>query len=181
MMSTMGDTPSHGMDLICRVMYDMQQDYFQYARDLGSGRPVSVPQFEVLIQKVRSYRADSLSPLPRHWYTLVSAPSHERYSRPEGGTPRDQAGATPAFNANADRRLLSRYRESPFNSISAMTKDKDVTIPKIGDKPVCLTWALKGACTTACRRKDAHVAYTRSVNQKLHELLDKCGVENAQA
>ena len=61
-----------------------------------------------------------------------------------------------------------------------MIGGKDVEIPKHAGKPVCLSWALKGACSTGCKRADTHVHYDRSVNQELHGLMDSCGVANSQ-
>ena len=31
------DTPTQGMDLVCRVLYDIQQDYFRYVADVSNG------------------------------------------------------------------------------------------------------------------------------------------------
>ena len=47
-------------------------------------------------------------------------------------------------------------------------------------KDVCLTWALKGSCSSTCKRKQAHERYTQAVNNKIHELLTTCGVANPQ-
>ena len=174
----MSENPAVGMDQICRIMFEFQQDYFQYLTLLGAGAAAPVPDFSDIRQKAMTFRADGLSPLPMQWYSLVSAPSRRGATRETG--PREQAGAVSAFNSDADRRLLQRFRESEFSSIAAMMKDRDVEIPKVGDKPICLTWALKGSCSTACKRKNMHVRYSRQVNQKLHQLMDACGVANAQ-
>ena len=42
--------------------------------------------------------------------------------------------------------------------------------------PVCLTWALKGSCSSMCKHKAMHVHYSRATDQKLNEFLDACGV-----
>ena len=143
---------------------------------------VAVPEFERVRNSVRSYRADSLSPLPVHWYSMTSAPSNERYkprAKP-AGSPREAAVSTPSVNAHADQRLLERFRASPFSAITSMLEGHDVEVPKHNGDPVCLTWALKGQCSGSCKRKTLHVRYSRATNQKLHELLDLCGVVNSQ-
>jgi hypothetical protein len=39
----MGDTEGAGMELICRVMYDMTQDYFGYMTKVAAGVAVAPP------------------------------------------------------------------------------------------------------------------------------------------
>ena len=63
----------------------------------------------------------------------------------------------------ADAKLLKRFESSRFTSVTEMD--------------VCLTWALKGSCTSKCKRAGSHVTYPASVNKKLHALLDTCGVD----
>ena len=72
---------------------------------------------------------------------------------------------------------MKRYAECGHTSISSMVNGHDVTYPKHRDKPVCLSWALKGECNDACKRKFNHIPYPTEVNKKIHELMDKCGVE----
>ena len=38
----------------------------------------------------------------------------------------------------------------------------EVTIPKHNGNPVCLSWALKGVCSSGCKRKHQHVCYGRT-------------------
>ena len=83
-------------------------------------------------------------------------------------------------NACADRCLLDRFRTSGHPNITAMIGTHDVEVPTFNGKPVCLAWALKGTCSTSCKRKDQHANYSRSITQKLHKLMDDCGVENPQ-
>ena len=75
------------------------------------------------------------------------------------------------MNPRGDNRLLARFARSGHTSISTMMDGKDADIP---------SWALKGKCSGTCKRKDQHVPYPQGVVTKLHELLDKCGVENTQ-
>ena len=84
------------------------------------------------------------------------------------------------MNAHPDDRLLARFRGSGHSTINSLMAGHDVEIPKNGSKDLCLTWALKGACSSGCKRKDQHVRYSRAVNQKLHDFLDACGVDNVQ-
>ena len=79
---------------------------------------------------------------------------------------------------HADADLLKRYRECPHGSITAMVaagKD-DLAVPNHAGKPVCLTWALKGSCSSTCKRKEQHVRYSRATVQNIHKYLDECGV-----
>ena len=177
-----------GMDLVCRVLYEAQQDYFQYATGLANGEHPNLPIFARITNLVVTYRAESLSPLPDAWYTMVSAPTSSRRAPPPASsnaparpsTNRDRAGATPTFNTHADRRLLKRFRESSYNSISSLIQGRNVTIPKHRGEDICLTWALKGECGPTCRRAGNHVRYPQSVVTELGKLLTDCGVPDAQ-
>ena len=75
---------------------------------------------------------------------------------------------------------MRRFRDCPHTTIGAMMQGHDPEVPKHNGKAVCLTWALKGACSATCKRKDQHVRYGRSVNQAIHGLMDTCGVANPQ-
>jgi hypothetical protein len=101
----------------------------------------------------------------------------ERAAPTQGDSPlRAQAGTVATFNANADTRLLRRFRDSPHESVTAMMQGHDVRIPQLSGKDVCLVWALKGSCTKNCKRKAQHKAYPRTTVTALHELMDTCGV-----
>ena len=181
----MGDTPGAGMELICRVMYDMQQDYYQYLSRVAAGvAGVIVPTFDNVTNLVATHRAESLAPLPSHWYQIVDCPANRLTSRVAPAAnptvPRANSANTTTVNANAEKRLVDRYKASGHANITAMIGGKDVEVPKVSGKPVCLAWALKGSCSTGCKRHDMHTRYSRAVNQELHSLLDKCGVANPQ-
>jgi hypothetical protein len=180
----MADTPALGMDLVCRVMCELQQDYFQCLTKLEqtAGPAPAVPDFEHVIQKVLTCRANSLSPLPSQWHTLVDAPRSVPSASPpaSGASPRQQSGTVTAHNADADRRLLARCRDSEHTTVTSMIGSHDVTLPKVNGEPVCLSWALKGVCSSGCKRKHQHVRYGRSTIQQLHKLMDDCGVANPQ-
>ena len=177
----MADTPAMGMDLVCRVLYEAQQVYFHYTRELGAGTAPACPTFAEIENKVVTYRVSSLNQLPGPWYSKMDAPANSsRGQTNPGPSVREQAGAAASFNAHADRRLLNRYRASGNSTISSLLQGHDVTVPEHGGQPVCLTWALKGECSSGCRRKRQHVRYSRSTNQAIHALLDACGVANSQ-
>ena len=171
------ENPAIGMDLICRVLYDMQQTYFQWLRtrrDTDSIIVVPVPSFHEVIGKVQSFRTESLSRLPERWYSMMSAPRSE--ARSDTGA-RARAGTVAVSYAKADSKLLKRFENSRFTSVTEMLNEGNGTAPKHNGEDVCLTWALKGSCTSKCKRSGSHVTYPASVNKKLHALLDGCGVE----
>ena len=174
------DTPAKGMDLVNRVLFEAQQDYFAYCTERANGGAPAVPTFASIQSKVTTYRADSLSPLPSSWYALINAPERRRpgATNPAPGSSQEHSGAAPAFNAYADRLLMSRFAESGHSNITAMTRGHDVEFPKHGGKDVCLMWALKGECSSGCKRKANHVRYPRVVNDKIHQLMTTCGVAN---
>ena len=179
----LADSPAVGMDLVNRVLFEAQQDYFQWATAVANGQTgVTIPTFGTIRQKVLSYRVDSLSPLPAGWYSMVDAPLSSRRAR--GTTtetsPRQQAGAVATFNRDADPLLMRRFRDSSHTTISGMMEGKEVTVPKHANKDVCLVWALKGQCSATCKRKDQHVRYSRNTTTQLHQFLDACGVPNPQ-
>jgi hypothetical protein len=65
--ASMGDDPQSGLELVCRVVYDMQQDYYLYMHHVGRGEACDVPTFSKLIDMVSSNRATSLTDLPKLW------------------------------------------------------------------------------------------------------------------
>jgi len=174
-----------GMDLVCRVLYEAQQDYFQYTTRLANGGNPMCPTFACIVDLVITFRAESLSPLPDVWYLLASAPQSSRRAAlsattGRASTSRDRAGAAPVFNTHADRRLLQRFRDSGHTSIGSLIQGHDITVPKHRGKDACLTWAFKGECGPNCKRADNHVRYPQSVNTELGKLLTQCGVADPQ-
>ena len=94
--------------------------------------------------------------------------------------PRDLSGSTSKTNPDADSRLVNRFRDSEYSTITALMQGHDCTVPKHGSEEVCLSWALKGRCHSMCQRKDQHQRYSRDTIRAIHTLLDDCGVANAQ-
>ena len=170
------------MDLVCRVLCEAQQDYFAYVVAKGNGTDPATPSFDAILNKVMTYRVESLSPLPSGWYLLMGAPRVRGNNRPNptSTSPRAQAGAHPTDNNHADERLLLRFQESGHASIQSLIAGHEGDVPKLGGDPVCLTWALKGRCSPTCRRGAQHVRYPARTISQLHGFLTTCGVANPQ-
>ena len=172
-----------GMDLVCCVLYEAQQEYFAYATTIANGvAGTECPTFQDIHSKVLTYHTNSLSPLPALWYTMYNAPFSQHCKHmTEGTSPHSQAGAVSTFNAHPDEHLLKHFCDSSYSSIMAMIEGHDVTIPDHAGKPICLTWALKGECSAMCKHKAQHVHYSPAPLTKISNLLDECGVANKQA
>ena len=179
MANTTADNPAVTADLIGRVFFDLQQEYFGWLAEARNDAGHIVPSFQNQIKLITSYRASALPAMPTFWYGMFKEiqPSDEK--KPTNTSPA-RAGSQSTVNSHADSGLLTRFKDSGFSSISAMTKDKDITIPKVSGNDVCLAWALKGQCTTTCKRKAAHTRYNTSTVKKIHEIMDTCGVAQAQ-
>ena len=108
-----------------------------------------------------------------------SKPTPERSPKAKTNV-RQQSGSEPQFNADADRLLMRRFRDSEYSSITAMMDGKDVAVPKHGSDEDSLIWALNGQCSSACKRNAAHKKYSSDTNRKISKLLDDCGVPNPQ-
>lgn len=172
-----------GLDIVCRIMYEMQQDYFSWLARVSLGATV-IPDFSRLIDLVSTSRASSLSALPAHWYNMLSSslPAATRNPAVPLTAPaavRESAVAVPVVNTRADARLVQRFTDTGHQTIKAMTGDRQIAIPKHNGKEVCLTWAFKGACQSNCKRKALHVAYNRATISGLHEFMTACGVAPA--
>jgi hypothetical protein len=188
--SSMGDDPQSGLELVCRVVYDMQQDYYLYMRHVSRGEACDVPTFSKLIDMVSSNRATSLTDLPKLWYAKPGCPKPTKLRLASAPAPAPSPSPSPArlavggamvVNANADTKIMKRYTDHGATNITAMQGDRTVEKPKIDGKELCLAWALKGACNTNCKRKDGHVRPTAAINKLVHKFLDDCGVANSQA
>ena len=71
---------------------------------------------------------------------------------------------------------MARFSGSRFNNIKDLLEAYNGDEPKHNGKPVCLTWALKGACGRRCKRREAHVRCPATVNNKIGQLLTDAGV-----
>ena len=181
-----------GMDFCNRILYDVTQTYMEWAEatalcDNTAALPPA-PTFSEICSQVRTNRYYSLSPLPMSWYTIIDNPAPGAPSRSPTGTPstsnentpRHQSGSVAVFNGHADRDMMVRFRNSGHPTIKAMMEGKNATIPKHQNKSVCLVWALKGECSSNCKRKDLHIRYPAPVNKAIHSFLDKCEVAALQ-
>ena len=76
----------------------------------------------------------------------------------------------------------SYCKRNNFASLKGITQHQQqnrVCFNKHAGKPVCLTWELKGSCSSGCRRHENHKRYSRTTIQAIHGILDKCGVAQA--
>jgi len=173
-------TPAVGMDLVARILYDAQQECFAWVNLRSStpagGAAVPAPTYDELIRKVQTFRVQSLSALPSSWSSRFEAPSTKNSKQGRPGN----TGSTAEVYSRADSKLLKRFRDSQYNTITDMVQGQDVTIPKHNGSEVCLSWALKGKCTSTCKRAGNHVSYGQDTNKQLHAMLTKCGVAAAQ-
>ena len=64
-----GQSHQGTMDVICRIMFDMQQQYFLYMQTLTRSGAATAPTFTALIDLVNTFRATNLCTLP---FPLVS-------------------------------------------------------------------------------------------------------------
>jgi hypothetical protein len=165
-------------------MYDMTQDYFGYMTKVAAGVVVIPPNFSRIINLVSIYRTERLSFLPAHWYAIVSCPRSRMAPQKAAATAptsmKPVSGTASVTNAHADRKLMNRYKNSGMNSITTMVGGCSLEFPKHNGNPVCMAWALKGACSTNCKRSAQHVRYSQDTNKALHKFMDKCGVANEQ-
>ena len=182
----MADTPRAGLDLVCRVLYEAQQEYFHWAQRVAAAGPAGIvtPTFDAILDKVVTYRPNSLNQLPQPWYRMVDAPDRADASRApdrESRTPRGEAGSATVVNSFVDRQLMQRFSSCGHSTINSLLGGRGADIiPKYKNHAVCLTWALKGECTSGCRRRHQHVRYPRSVNQAIDAMLDTCGVADPE-
>ena len=84
-------------------------------------------------------------------------------------------------NAYVDRHLMQRFAACSHTTINSLLGGRGTDIiPKYKNQPVCLTWALKGECTSGCRRRNQHVRYPRTFNQAIDNMLDVCGIADPE-
>ena len=172
--------PRVGMDHVCRILFEAQQDYFLWAEQVArTDNPAlrhPVPYFTRITAAVSSFRATTLAELPINYLHLLQSSDDRRNI----SSSQLRQATTTMVNASPDQRLISRFRDSGKASISELMEGHDVTIPKVNGKPVCLAWLLRGQCHANCRRKDMHTAVPASAIKATHAMLTKCGVANAQ-
>ena len=174
--SMAADDEYGGMDHVWRILFEVQQEYFAYVNARCNNVPAAIPDFREVITAVNTFRVQKLSKLPEPWYALVKKKEQPAFTPVGDSASRSRTSGGKRTNARANRALMKRFSESGHATISAMVQGHDVEYPKHRDKPVCLSWALKGECNDNCKRSGNHVHYPTEVNKKIHELMDKCGV-----
>ena len=121
------DNPAYMMDLVARVMFDAQQEYFLYGMSVGRGQGGAVPDFSCLTNLVTTHRTDSLSGIPSPWYYKFSVLNGER-ERGNGchtatenspaGSARSQSGSAVVVNSHVDANLKNHFVNSGHATIS---------------------------------------------------------------
>jgi hypothetical protein len=179
-----GGSTRKGIELMCRVLYEVQQDYYMWLGQTANARnpaelaAIPTPTYSGLINAVLSQRVESLGGLPG-WILGKLPPEDAPNVSLRGLRVRErEEDIRYGENPDADRRVKRRFADSSFNSISDMLANggSDVKIPKYGGKEICMSWAVKGACGKGCKRAKQHQPYSRSITNQLMELMDKCGV-----
>jgi hypothetical protein len=180
----MADEPGAGMELVCRIMFELQQEYFFWVNKACT-EPVApaVPTFAHIVKAASTYRAAILAPMPVLWYSMLSCPRSTPSAR-EAVAPAvtpaaaRTAGSTMVSNPHADARIKQRFKDTGFNTITDLIAGRSIAYPQVAGKPLCAAWILKGHCTTACKRAAQHVRPNAAVNKAAHDFLNECGVPN---
>ena len=63
--------------------------------------------------------------------------------------------------------------------LQAYTGEGTLTVPKMGDQMVCLSWMLKGWCFDDCGWSSMHKQASAALIAQVHALLDSCGIPPA--
>jgi hypothetical protein len=178
------DTAGVGMELICRIMYELQQDYFSWVNK-ASTEPITptAPTFERIVFAATTYRAATLAPLPNHWYAMLSSPGSVPVAPGAVAPAAPPAAARPAAstlitNPHADARIKQRFADTGFGTITELIAGRSIEYPKWNGKPLCAAWILKGQCTSACKRAAQHTRPNAGINKAAHDFLNACGVPN---
>ena len=178
-LTTQYEDPTLQQDLCCRVLFEIQQDYFFWCSSVATSPPGArlpdVPTFSQVSKAVQSMRISSLAQVPPLWGRFMLQRIPEK-GPSKTNKPGESSSGTKVY-AEADTSLIERFKNSRFDKVSSMAQGHESSIPKHNGKEVCLTWALKGRCSNKCQRKDSHVNYPTSVKQSLHQFLSDCGVD----
>jgi hypothetical protein len=174
--------PGAGMEIVCRLLYELQQEYFCWVNATSNSLTADVPTFKNIVGAVTSYRAESLSPMPSLWYTMISCPKSGQRLGPAAPAAAPAAvrsvGSAPVINPHADARIKQRFKDSGFATITEIINGRNIPYPTFDGKPLCTAWILKGSCTAGCKRAAQHVRPTTAINKAVHEFLNACGVAN---
>jgi hypothetical protein len=130
---------SVGMESLCRVMYELQQDYFAYLHQ------VAIDAFQDVVNQVATGRVARLLALPHGWYASFEGRPETGTRRGSGtggggsgggggGGLRERSGTTPCINPKPDAALMTRFRDCGHASINSMIGDHVVECPKHAGK-----------------------------------------------
>ena len=87
-------------------------------------------------------------------------------------------------NMNYPVAFRKRWQAAGHNSIAqllqAYTGEGTLTVPKMGDQTVCLSWLLRGWCFDNCSRSSTHKQASMALIAQVHALvLDSCSIPPA--
>jgi hypothetical protein len=167
------------MDIICRIMFEMPQEYFFWVNGTAAGRDVPVPTIACLIDLVATHRASCLAALPQSWYLMHGTCQHELPPASPAqslGTPSRGGSALSVTNVHADAAIKRPFVACGHATIGTMMHGCSVDIPKHSNKPICLAWALRGACHSNCKRAAQHKRYSVGMLKAVNAMLTQCGL-----
>ena len=149
-----------------------------------------MPDFADIIESITLNLCTKFNYLPSDWYVAAGLPpSGPRETAPAptpepapapNRTPRQASGVVAMVNPHSDRTLLACFRASGHSSITQMMEGHTCTVPCLKGQEACLAWALKGQCSSGCRRAAQHLRYGATTIRGLNQLLTDCGVANPQ-
>ena len=199
--STYQHNPKQAIMYGLRVIMWVQQSTFLYLRKVRDQEPVApparlpdvpLPDYEELADKLSMGMHNlALPTIPEAWMELIKSQLPEYFTQePErirGGGPGDSAGKQGSgggkvvvINSKQDQSLKKRWVDSGHETIKELlSKGNNPDIPKYGQTPVCLSWCLKGKCTSDCPRANAHKHYGDALVKQIHEVLTVCQVVGA--
>ena len=194
-LATYFGSPSSALRMGIRVVFYVQQLVFRWLkvrRTTPAGTDVPIPDFEGLVSDVGSFLLAGIPELPSSWQNMVL--EENNVGPPEPDTRRLRGGAdtgaeATVHNANVPEDIKRRWEATRFTRTSQMTSqfqpDSEFAtlgsaIPKFSDgKQICLNWAIKGKCSSACPRKDSHRAMGVTLVAATKKLMDRCQVARA--
>jgi hypothetical protein len=166
--------------------------WLRLARDTPSAAAIAAPDFSLVLQYLRIQSYDGLPRVPDTWMEVIRSQMPELYpsneQRLRGGGPGSSPASSgsgssnngPVQNPRPNQSLLTRWTNSGLSTIQSL-KDRwnqatPYTVPKDGDKEVCLKYHLTGKCKAGCARATTHKVYSGDMIAAIQTHLDHCGV-----
>jgi hypothetical protein len=182
------DTPNKRREIALRVMYWIQQEVYYYIRKRAAGQDPPLPDFDRLVKDLEKKNFHALPELPQVWLVKENAePSQDPATpntedpttkgSPEKGASQPKAASAKETNLYADSKIMQRWKNSGARTIGDLLAKGDASMPKIGNKDVCLSFHFRGYCSSACKR--SHKKASATTLAEVHALLDACGVAAA--